>query len=144
MARQEEFTTLGAHIVIVSFGLYEGAVKWLKDTKCPFQMLIDSKRQMYQEFGLKRSAFKVWSVECMVYYGEQMRAGKKLPSPYENVHDDVNQMGGDFIVSDKGKLVLCYPSQASTDRPAVNSLLQVLKAGSNSPRTSQLMQADST
>lgn len=35
---------------------------------------------------------QVWSVECMVYYGEQMRAGKKLPSPYENVHDDVNQV----------------------------------------------------
>ena len=28
----------------------------------------------------------------MVFYAEQMRAGKPLPSRYENVHDDLNQV----------------------------------------------------
>ena len=28
----------------------------------------------------------------MVFYGEKMRAGEKLPSQHDNVHDDLNQV----------------------------------------------------
>lgn len=127
MARQEEFQSLGARIVLVSFGVREGALKWLTDTSCPFDMLLDKGRQTYHMFGLKRSVFKVWSISGMVYYAEQMRAGQKLPSPYENIHDDPNQMGGDFVVARDGQVLLAYCSQTSKDRPTVDTLLQALK-----------------
>lgn len=36
--------------------------------------------------------FQVWSISCMVYYAQQMCAGRSLPTPYENIHDDPNQV----------------------------------------------------
>lgn len=128
MARQDELAVLQARLILISFGVREGAERWLQDMDCTFPMLLDRHRQLYQLFRLKRSAFKVWSVSCLVYYSEMIRAGKKLPSPYENVHDDVNQLGGDFIVSQDGTLVLCYCSKTSMDRPSVDSLLEALQS----------------
>lgn len=126
MTRQEEFQKLDAQIVLVSFGVREGALNWLSETGCPFTMLLDQSRQLYHLLGLKQSVFKVWGVSCMIYYAEQMRAGQKLPSPYENIHDDPNQMGGDFVVAGDGKLLLAHCSENASDRPSVDTLLRVL------------------
>jgi len=34
----------------------------------------------------------VWGVTPLVYYAEAMAIGKPLPKPYENVHDDTEQV----------------------------------------------------
>ena len=47
----------------------------------------------------------------MVYYGEAMTAGKPLPAPYENIHDDVNQVDL-FSNALTFIFMLCYISQA--------------------------------
>lgn len=111
---------------MISFGLQEGAEIWLTDTQCPFPMLLDTDRNIYHAFGLQRSVLKVWGVKSLVYYAEAMFAGKPLPKPYENVHDDTQQMGGDFIIDDKGIVRFMYPSQTNTDRPSVNMLVEEL------------------
>jgi len=118
--------------VVVSFGLKDGAQRWLEDTKCPFPMVLDTDRQIYHAFGLKRSVLKVWGVESLVYYAEAMHAGKPLPKPYENVHDDTQQMGGDFILDHQGMVKFLYPSKTNKDRPSVNLLLSELKKISSS------------
>lgn len=114
-------------VVVISFGLQEGAERWLEDTGCPFTMLRDPERQIYHFFGLKRSVFKVWCVASLVYYAEAMVAGKPLPKPYENVHDDTIQMGGDFILSGEGAVTFLYPSKTNTDRPSVETIIAELK-----------------
>lgn len=113
--------------MVVSFGLQEGAQKWLEDTGCPFPMVLDADRKVYHAFGLQRSVLKVWGIQSMVYYAEAMYAGKPLPKPYENVHDDTQQMGGDFILGTDGKVRFLYPSQSNTDRPSVDLIVQELK-----------------
>ncbi|KAK7487088.1 hypothetical protein BaRGS_00021583 [Batillaria attramentaria] len=125
----DEFQKRDAAIVLVSFGEREGALKWLADTGCPFDLLLDKSRQLYHSFGLKRSVYKVWSISCLLYYAEQMRAGRTLPSPYEDIHDDPNQMGGDFIIAKDGQILLAHCSQTASDRPSVDSLLQTLESG---------------
>ena len=35
---------------------------------------------------------QVWGVTPLVYYAEAMAIGKPLPNPYENVHDDTEQV----------------------------------------------------
>ena len=59
-----------------------------------------------------------------------MRAGRTLPTPIEDVDDDPNQMGGDFIVGKDGCMVYVHPSQVPTDRPSVEKLIEVLKKNS--------------
>lgn len=118
--------------MVVSFGLQDGAELWLQDTKVPFTMLLDSARKVYHAFGLYRSVQKVWGVVSMVYYGEAMLTGKPLPKPYENVHDDTQQMGGDFILDKTGVVRFLYPSQTNTDRPSVDRIVEELKKIQNS------------
>lgn len=90
-------------------------------------MLLDTERNIYSAFGLNRSVYKVWSVSAMLFYAEKMAQGVPLPKPYENVHDDTQQMGGDFILGKEGKVEFVYCSQQSWDRPSIDLLLQALK-----------------
>ena len=45
--------------------------------------------------------FQVWGVNSLVYYAEEMAAGRPLPKPYENVHDDPQQVMQNHISPDK-------------------------------------------
>lgn len=97
-------------------------------------MVLDLDRKIYGAFGLQRSIFKVWCHASLTYYAEAMVAGQQLPKPYENVHDDTQQMGGDFILDQTGVVRFLYPSQTSSDRPSVTHLiaeLQKIQASSN-------------
>ncbi|CAG0879360.1 unnamed protein product, partial [Darwinula stevensoni] len=71
---------------------------------------------------------QVWNHNAMVYYAEQMIAGKSLAKPFEGGEDDVHQMGGDFIVDSLGKLVYCHLSQTSLNRPSSHELLSFLRS----------------
>ncbi|KAK0052273.1 peroxiredoxin-like 2C [Biomphalaria pfeifferi] len=126
VARQAELKQFGAEILIVSFGEQLGADNWLKETNCPFDMILDPYRKIYLSFGLHRSVSKVWSCACMVYYVEQLLKGRQLPRPLENVHDDPQQMGGDFILDNTGRVVFSYCSKVSNDRPSVDQILAAI------------------
>ncbi|KAL5008606.1 hypothetical protein ScPMuIL_014187 [Solemya velum] len=114
-------------VIVITFGLREGATKWLSETGCECPMLIDQPRKIYRTFGLKRSLFKVWSISSLVYYAEKMIEGVELPRPYENVHDDLQQMGGDFIIDKDGIVRFMYPSKMAYDRPALDLLKEAMK-----------------
>eukprot|EP00118_Oscarella_pearsei_P025769 m.308741 g.308741 ORF g.308741 m.308741 type:complete len:92 (+) comp44661_c0_seq1:742-1017(+) len=88
-------------------------------------MLLDSERKLYRSFGLRQSTSKVWSTSTLTYYAEQKRQGRRLHSLFED--DDPNQMGGDFIVSKTGQLVLSHCSSSPTDRPSAVELLESIK-----------------
>lgn len=117
----------GATVVVISFGCKEGAEKWLEETKCKYSMLLDPERKVYSFFGLKKSVYKVWSVSSLLYYAEKIAQGIQLPKPYEDMHDDPHQMGGDFIIDKNGKIKFMHPSQAARDRPTVEKLCAELK-----------------
>ena len=36
--------------------------------------------------------FQVWGVNSLVFYAEAMVAGRSLLKPYENIHDDPQQV----------------------------------------------------
>ena len=65
---------------------------------------------------------KAWSISNLVYYAEQKRAGRRM---FEE--DDPNQIGGDFILDEQGKLALIHRSRISTDRPPVEDLLSCVR-----------------
>lgn len=132
MKSQDEISAAKGKIIVITFGLREGALRWLDDMKCPFPFLMDHSRKLYHYFGLKRSVLKVWGVSSLVYYAEAMVAGRSLPKPYENVHDDPQQMGGNFIIDKHGIARFLYPSKTSLDRPEVEVLLQELQEINNS------------
>jgi len=122
----------GGQVLIVSFGERAGALQWIEETHCPFDMVVDEKREIYQAFGLKKLFSKVWGTSCLVYYAEAMLSGRSLPKPYENIHDDPHQMGGDFIVDSSRKVIFSHPSQRPSDRPSVDKLLVAITSNRSS------------
>jgi len=122
-----ELAGLGVSVLVVSFGQREGARRWAEETKCPFPVLLDPHRKIYQAFGLYRSVFKVWSISCLVYYAEQISTGRELPKPFENIHDDPQQMGGDFLLSADGTVNFTHPSQAANDRPSIGQIINAVQ-----------------
>jgi len=110
-------------VVIVTCGSKSGAEKWKKDAECPFTILIDSSRKLYQMFGMNRSIAKVWGTSSMNNYAENIIAGQKLFAPFDN--DDVNQMGGDIIISKSGVIRFLHVSKTSFDRPSLQDILQI-------------------
>lgn len=125
----EQLINAGVKILIVSFGEQAGAIKWLEQTQCPFDMVLDGERKIYQAFGLSKSVYKVWCIESLVYYAEQLVAGRELPKPFENVHDDPHQMGGDFLLDSQGVIKMSYCGKSSTDRPSIDQILLAMKNG---------------
>ncbi|CAH3021803.1 unnamed protein product [Porites evermanni] len=105
-------------------GLHEeaGARRWLKDTNCNLRMFVDPERHLYSALGLRRSLTNAWSISKLVFYAEQKRAGRRM---FEE--DDPNQIGGDFILDEQGRLALIHRSKIPTDKPSVEELLSCVK-----------------
>ena len=41
-----EIEAVNGQIVVVSFGVKEGAHKWIKETKCPYKLYLDPDREV--------------------------------------------------------------------------------------------------
>ena len=89
-------------------------------------MLVDPKLELYTAFGLRKSLAKVWGIASLVYYAEQLCEGKALVKAEKD--DDLHQMGGNFIIDRHGNMAFVYCSKISTDRPAVQHLVDVMKS----------------
>ena len=57
-------------------------------------------------------------------YVELMRRGHRPQLP----HEDLLQLGGDFVVGRDGRLVYAFRSRSPDERPAVDDLLEAVRA----------------
>lgn len=125
-ARKAELESKNGSIFVISFGSLEKARKWKLDTGCELRIMVDPDRRLYCAVGLRKSMYRVWGIGSLIFYAEQMCAGKALVKGEDD--DDLHQMGGDFIIDCQGKMGLVYCSKVSTDRPSVDQLVAVLKS----------------
>ena len=102
----------------------ESGAEFVEVKKCPCTLLLDFDLVFYRQLGLKRSVKNVFEIPTMLTYAERHHAGIPFLKLYAD--DDLLVMGGDFIVDSSGRLIYAYPSKKYTDRPSVNTLLEVL------------------
>ena len=121
--RQQDLDRLKVRVLIISFSAPPFARVWLEETKAPFSLLLDENREIYHRYGLERSFLRSWSPKTIWYYllNWKDRSKSKLP-------DDLNQLGGDFIVDAQGILRFVYPSYEPVDRPSMSQLFSVLES----------------
>jgi len=122
----------GCQVVIIAFGVEEGARRWKQDTGCPFPIYFDRSRGLYQYFGMRRSLRQTFNQNTMIYY-----IGKKLApdfdlakfntNPYPDIPDDRIQMGGDVIFNMAGNVEFCHLTTSPPDRASLSNVLQLLK-----------------
>ena len=109
---------------MVVFSAVESASQWAENSGFEYPLLVDTNRALYLALRLRRSVV-IWSLSALIRYAEQLHSGVKLLRSYEG--DDFHQMGGDFVVDSRGKLIYVYHGKTSYDRPTVNDLLAHLE-----------------
>ncbi|TKS76180.1 hypothetical protein D9C73_009658 [Collichthys lucidus] len=111
-------------VLVVSFGSVEGARLWLEQTGSRFDIMLDPQRKIYRSFGLGSSYAKVMKFDCLLQYAEYGAVDRDFPDVPPHLLEDIYQMGGDFLLDDAGKVVLCHPCKNPLDRPTAKDILQ--------------------
>lgn len=119
----------------MSFNSASGAVQWNQEVgnvgPGAFVHLVDPSRTVYAQFGLRRSLLGVYNFQALAFYADELLAGRSLPRSIA-FHEDVFQMGGDFLLGRELRLVMAYYSQDSLDRPSVEQILVCAQSSSHS------------
>jgi len=76
-----------------------------------------SDRVVYNAFGLRSSLSGVWNHSALLLYADEGLSGRELPKGDREAGQDLNQLGGDFVLNHSCKVVAAHPSQHSQDRP---------------------------
>ena len=115
----ERIRTLGARVVLVSFGTPPLASQWLRETVAPFSLWLVPERRAYRAYGVERSLFRSWGPRTILTYARLMMAGRR----WRGIQGDSRQLGGDFIVDRRGVLRFAHRSHDPADRPDIDTLI---------------------
>ncbi len=121
---------MGAVVLGVSFEEPSVIAGFAERESLPYRILSDPERRAYRVFGLERGATaQVWSPNAVRSYARGLLRGRlpRLPRA------DIAQLGGDFVLDWQGRVVYEYRSEESADRPAIESLLDAVRAADNRP-----------
>lgn len=117
-------------VLVVSYGSLEGAEFWLTQTGYEFDMVFDPERKVYQAFSLGSSFAKVMKFSNMLRYSEYHVTKRSFPQVPPQFIEDLFQMGGDFVLDERGTVVFSYQCQSPVDRPSTEYILAALSASS--------------
>ncbi len=126
--RWDQWEAIGAAAVFVVFDepdlLQQTLFDGIDVAELPFEVAVDRERVSYDAWGLTRARHRDIWLDPNVYrtYWRLMRAGDRLRPG----GSDVLQLGGDFVVDSRGRIVYARP-QERDDRPAVSELLAAAK-----------------
>uniref|UniRef100_A0A8D3CZL0 Selenoprotein L n=1 Tax=Scophthalmus maximus TaxID=52904 RepID=A0A8D3CZL0_SCOMX len=121
-------------VLVVAFGGEEGARLWLEQTGCAFDMLLDPHRKIYRHFGLGSSCARVMRFGVLLQYSEYKAVDRDFPDVPPRLLEDIFQMGGDFLLSEEGTVLLSHICKNPMDRPTVGDVLQAADAASSASR----------
>jgi peroxiredoxin len=123
VSQYDEIKTLNTRVIAISFGLEYWVRAWLEQTQAPFPVLLDPHRASYRTYGLEKSFWRAWSVKSLWYYAKAVLRGELL----QGFRGETDQLGGDFIIDNRGIIRFAYPSHDPTDRPSIETLLTALR-----------------
>ena len=124
--RLSEFEQRGAEVVVISFATPARLDQYLKIRPWPFRVLADPERVAYRAFGLERASWAqlLKPGVILTYLGLILRGRRPKAA-----HEDVHQLGGDFVLDRPGKLLYAYRSSDPADRPDVSELIAAVSGG---------------
>ncbi len=110
---------------MVSFATPERTATFREATQASYDIGCDVERAAYGEYGLTRgSRWQVWHPRVLWRYVRLLWGGSKLLIPAKG--DDLNQLGGDFVVDADGVIIYAHRSVRPDDRPPADELVALL------------------
>ena len=123
----EEIRQLGGAVLVVSFAQPALLAVYERAQALPFPLVTDPSLMAYRAFGLERTSWRELLRGRVVWrYARLMLRGWAPQRP--NTGEDVLQLGGDFVLDERRRLVYAYRSAEPTDRPPIAELLQAVAA----------------
>ena len=121
-----EVRSLGAELVAITPSRPDVLAAQLRAEPRPFPFLCDPERRAYRAFGLERGGWGMFfRPRVLAHYFRQMARGWLPGRP--NPGEDVLQLGGDFILDNRGRVVFAHRSADPSDRPSADELLRRLR-----------------
>ena len=121
---QNDLKDRDTRVIMISFGTLPAVQEWMNKHCTHFTVLLDRDRKIYDAYGLERSYWHSRNLKTRWYYFTAMLRGEKGGDSHS---DDLDQLGGDFIIGKDGRFKLVYPSHDPTDRPPAKDLLKILE-----------------
>ncbi|MFP6692867.1 MAG: peroxiredoxin-like family protein [Pirellulales bacterium] len=126
--QEQAIRALDLQVAAVTFEAPERAKAYVAETNFPWPLLVDRSRAVYRAYGMNRGSFwQIWGPQNWGVYLRLMLRGRKPRRP----RDDINQLGGDVLIDDRGVVRLHHVGQGPADRPTVSSLLDIVSNREN-------------
>ena len=125
--RYEEICRLGGQLLVVSFSRPDRLAAYLARFPLPFPVVADPGLAAYKTFELGRTSWRgILRPRLLVRYLKLRLRSRLTLLRYQG--EDVFQLGGDFVLDSKRRLVFAHRSEDPTDRPPAETLVQAIRA----------------
>ena len=111
--------------MVVSFAPPSLLALYEREQSLPFAVVSDPTRTVYQTFGLERTSWREMLRGGVMWRYTRLMLRGWSPKPM-NKDEDVLQLGGDFVLDERRRLVYAHRSAEPTDRPPVAELLKAI------------------
>ena len=124
--REDELDALGVRVAIVTFETGPVAGAYVRESQLSWPLLIDESRSLYAAYDMHRGRWsQILGPAAWWAYVKLLARGRQL----HRTTGDVTQLGGDVLIDPQGIVRLHHVGSGPADRPAVESLLAVVRAG---------------
>jgi len=114
---------LGVSILLLTFESRELAERFKQKTETNWPILIDQQCHLYHWYNMYRADFwDIWGPMTWWAYVKELLRGN-IPAFSSG---DTNQRGGNVLIDGKGIVKLHHVGRGPTDRPSVESILQIV------------------
>jgi len=127
--RQHEAALEGLRVAVLVVTFEAGflARAYIEDTRLAWPLVVDESRALYAAYGMLRGrAWDIWGPATWLAYARSLARGGAL----RRATGDVSQLGGDVLIDPDGIVRVHHVGSGPADRPSVQSLLAVVRAGS--------------
>ena len=122
--QKQKLDKLDVHVLVITFEEPAVAAAYERDLQVPWPLLLDTTRHQFGAYGMVRgSLWKVMGPKNWWSYLKLLLLRRRVRRPT----GDVYQLGGDVLIDPVGIVRLHHITTTSTDRPPVESLLEIVR-----------------
>jgi peroxiredoxin len=123
---EDELAGLGVRVLVIAFEAGPVTQAYVRETDLRWPLLVDESRELYVHYGMMRASWwRIWGPATLWAYGKLILRGRRP----KKSGGDVSQLGGDVLIDPDGVVALQHVEVGPADRPAVQMVLDVVRAG---------------
>ncbi len=121
---EDEIEALGAKVLVVTFEAGPMAMAYVEESGLRWPLLVDESRDLYTAYGMHRGRWSnILGWSSLWVYAKLLLRGRRL----KRSSGDVQQLGGDVLISPEGIVRLHHVGSGPAERPPVSLLLNNLR-----------------